>query len=180
MSRPLRHARLGCQNCSHKDPPRRCFRRQLAGHVNEALSSGAMDNWDPPLTFSKTTATRLTDSHHRRLPQRKSARSSKLPGNPLLFWGSINIQTVSTPKVEISYRVTITFSRNLGTALGDGAGTPVSRPMAQACMSVRPVGRASLPSLRYDSSRFGDLAITGHFVVHDRGEFSLAHGRHQL
>ena len=35
--------------------------------------------------------------------------------------GSINVQTVATPKVEIFYWVTITFSQTLGTALGDWA-----------------------------------------------------------
>jgi uncharacterized membrane-anchored protein len=35
--------------------------------------------------------------------------------------GSINVQTVSTPKIEIFYWVTITFSQTLGTALGDWA-----------------------------------------------------------
>lgn len=33
--------------------------------------------------------------------------------------GSINVQTVGTPKVEIFYWTTITFSQTLGTALGD-------------------------------------------------------------
>lgn len=33
--------------------------------------------------------------------------------------GSINVQTVATPKVEIFYWVTITLSQTLGTALGD-------------------------------------------------------------
>ena len=33
--------------------------------------------------------------------------------------GSINVQTVATPKAEIFYWVTITFSQTLGTALGD-------------------------------------------------------------
>ncbi len=33
--------------------------------------------------------------------------------------GSINVQTVTTPKVEIFYWLTITFSQTLGTALGD-------------------------------------------------------------
>lgn len=33
--------------------------------------------------------------------------------------GSINVQTVAAPKVEIFYWVTITFSQTLGTALGD-------------------------------------------------------------
>lgn len=33
--------------------------------------------------------------------------------------GSINVQTVAAPKVEVFYWVTITFSQTLGTALGD-------------------------------------------------------------
>lgn len=33
--------------------------------------------------------------------------------------GTINVQTVATPKVEIFYWLTITFSQTLGTALGD-------------------------------------------------------------
>src|SRR5947208_834173 len=41
----------------------------------------------------------------------------------LLLWrwstGSISIETVNTPKVEIFYWVTIMFSQTLGTALGD-------------------------------------------------------------
>jgi len=41
----------------------------------------------------------------------------------LLTWrwstGSISIETVNTPKVEIFYWVTIMFSQTLGTALGD-------------------------------------------------------------
>lgn len=36
-----------------------------------------------------------------------------------LSLGSINVQTVATPRVEIFYWVTITFSQTLGTALGD-------------------------------------------------------------
>src|SRR6201993_593798 len=36
-----------------------------------------------------------------------------------LTLGSINVQTVATPKVEIFYWVAITFSQTLGTALGD-------------------------------------------------------------
>lgn len=36
-----------------------------------------------------------------------------------LALGSINVQTVTAPKVEIFYWVTITFSQTLGTALGD-------------------------------------------------------------
>ena len=36
-----------------------------------------------------------------------------------LTLGSLNVQTVATPKEEIFYWVTITFSQTLGTALGD-------------------------------------------------------------
>jgi uncharacterized membrane-anchored protein len=36
-----------------------------------------------------------------------------------LALGSVNVQTVSTPKVEVFYWLTITFSQTLGTALGD-------------------------------------------------------------
>jgi uncharacterized membrane-anchored protein len=36
-----------------------------------------------------------------------------------LTLGSVNVQTVATPKVELFYWVTITFSQTLGTALGD-------------------------------------------------------------
>ena len=36
-----------------------------------------------------------------------------------LTLGSINVQTVATPKEEIFYWITITFSQTLGTALGD-------------------------------------------------------------
>lgn len=36
-----------------------------------------------------------------------------------LALGSINVQTVASPKVEIFYWTTITFSQTLGTALGD-------------------------------------------------------------
>ena len=33
--------------------------------------------------------------------------------------GSVNVNSVSEPKVEVFYWVTITFSQTLGTALGD-------------------------------------------------------------
>ena len=36
-----------------------------------------------------------------------------------LTQGSIHVQTVATPRVEIFYWITITFSQTLGTALGD-------------------------------------------------------------
>jgi uncharacterized membrane-anchored protein len=48
------------------------------------------------------------------------------------FWveGSINVDTVSTPKVEAFYWTTITFSQTLGTALGDWMAAGSSDPAA--------------------------------------------------
>jgi uncharacterized membrane-anchored protein len=40
--------------------------------------------------------------------------------------GSVNINTVTTPKAEAFYWLTITFSQTLGTALGDWSADPLS------------------------------------------------------
>lgn len=52
----------------------------------------------------------------------------------LTFWywveGSINVNTVNTPRVEIFYWLTITFSQTLGTALGDWMAADASDPAA--------------------------------------------------
>jgi uncharacterized membrane-anchored protein len=40
--------------------------------------------------------------------------------------GSINVNTVSSPREEIFYWITITFSQTLGTALGDWSADPLS------------------------------------------------------
>lgn len=42
------------------------------------------------------------------------------------YWseGSVSVQTVSTPRVEWFYWITITFSQTLGTALGDWIAAP--------------------------------------------------------
>jgi len=41
-----------------------------------------------------------------------------------LSLGTIDVQTVTAPKVEIFYWITITFSQTLGTALGDWVAAP--------------------------------------------------------
>jgi uncharacterized membrane-anchored protein len=48
------------------------------------------------------------------------------------YWSekTISVDTVSTPKVEIFYWVTITFSQTLGTALGDWMAADASDPAA--------------------------------------------------
>lgn len=52
----------------------------------------------------------------------------------LILWyrveGSINVNTVKTPRVETFYWMTITFSQTLGTALGDWMAAGVSDPAA--------------------------------------------------
>lgn len=48
------------------------------------------------------------------------------------YWSerSISVDTVSTPKVEVFYWATITFSQTLGTALGDWMAADASDPAA--------------------------------------------------
>lgn len=48
------------------------------------------------------------------------------------YWSekSISVETVSTPKVEVFYWATITFSQTLGTALGDWMAADASDPAA--------------------------------------------------
>jgi uncharacterized membrane-anchored protein len=75
---------------------------------------------------STTVGTALADFFDRSLGIGYAGGSSILLAcvlGSLAIWyftlGSINVQTVATPKVEIFYWVTITFSQTLGTALGD-------------------------------------------------------------
>lgn len=51
-------------------------------------------------------------------------------GTWYLSEGSINVDTVNTPKVEAFYWTTITFSQTLGTALGDWMAADSSDPAA--------------------------------------------------
>ncbi len=78
------------------------------------------------IVASTTVGTVLADYFDRSLGVGYSGGSSILLAcvlSSLVVWyltlGSINVQTVTTPKVEIFYWVTITFSQTLGTALGD-------------------------------------------------------------
>lgn len=80
------------------------------------------------IVASTTVGTALADLCDRSLGIGYTGGSSILLAcvlGSLALWyfalGSINVQTVSTPKVEIFYWVTITFSQTLGTALGDWA-----------------------------------------------------------
>src|SRR5579862_604634 len=78
------------------------------------------------IVASTTVGTAMADLFDRSLGIAYTGGSSILLGcvlGSLAAWylslGSINVQTVATPKVEIFYWVTITFSQTLGTALGD-------------------------------------------------------------
>jgi len=78
------------------------------------------------IVASTTVGTALADYVDRSLGVGYSGGSSILLAcvlSSLVVWyltlGSINVQTVTTPKVELFYWVTITFSQTLGTALGD-------------------------------------------------------------
>ena len=78
------------------------------------------------IVASTTVGTAMADFFDRSLGIGYTGGSSILLAGVLcslatwyLTLGSINVQTVATPKVEIFYWVTITFSQTLGTALGD-------------------------------------------------------------
>ncbi len=78
------------------------------------------------IVASTTVGTALADYFDRSLGIGYTGGSSILLACVLIslgLWyytlGSINVQTVATPKVEMFYWVTITFSQTLGTALGD-------------------------------------------------------------
>ncbi len=78
------------------------------------------------IVASTTVGTAMADLFDRSLGIGYTGGSSILLAcvlGSLAVWyfslGSINVQTVATPKVEIFYWVTITFSQTLGTALGD-------------------------------------------------------------
>ncbi len=78
------------------------------------------------IVASTTVGTALADYFDRSLGIGYTGGSSILLACVLIslgVWyfalGTINVQTVATPKVEIFYWVTITFSQTLGTALGD-------------------------------------------------------------
>lgn len=80
----------------------------------------------PAIVASTTVGTAMADFFDRSLGIGYTGGSSILLACvlcSLVIWyltlGSINVQTVATPKVEIFYWVTITFSQTLGTALGD-------------------------------------------------------------
>lgn len=83
------------------------------------------------IVASTTVGTTMADLFDRSLGIGYAGGSSILLGlvlASLALWhvatGTINVQTVATPKVELFYWVTITFSQTLGTALGDWlAGT---------------------------------------------------------
>ena len=62
--------------------------------------------------------------------------------------GSINVQTVATPKVEIFYWITIMFSQTLGTALGDWMADDTGLGFGGAAL-VFGAGLAVLAALYY-------------------------------
>lgn len=78
------------------------------------------------IVASTTVGTAMADLFDRSLGIGYAGGSSILLAcvlGSLAVWyfslGSISVETVATPKVEIFYWVTITFSQTLGTALGD-------------------------------------------------------------
>jgi len=65
--------------------------------------------------------------------------------------GSVDVQTVATPRVELFYWVTITFSQTLGTALGDWMADDTGLGYGGGAL-VFVVGLAALGALYYWTS----------------------------
>jgi uncharacterized membrane-anchored protein len=65
-----------------------------------------------------------------------------------LTLGSIDVQTVATPRVELFYWVTITFSQTLGTALGDWMADSAGTGYAGGAL-IFAGGLAALAALYY-------------------------------
>jgi len=85
------------------------------------------------IVASTTCGTSLADFADRSLGIGYPGGSLLLLGCVLMslfaWWralGSINVNTVSGPREEMFYWITITFSQTLGTALGDWSADPVS------------------------------------------------------
>ncbi|GAM99834.1 integral membrane protein [alpha proteobacterium U9-1i] len=86
---------------------------------------------------STTAGTTLADYATRSIGIGYAGGSALLLGLLLLslaiwYWSerSISVDTVNTPKVEVFYWTTITFSQTLGTALGDWMAADASDPAA--------------------------------------------------
>ena len=89
------------------------------------------------IVASTTAGTTLSDFATRSIGVGYAGGSTLLLALVLLSLGvwylserSINVDTVSTPKVEAFYWTTITFSQTLGTALGDWMAADASDPAA--------------------------------------------------
>ena len=78
--------------------------------------------------------------------------------------GSINVQTVATPKVEIFYWVTITFSQTLGTALGDWMADSTGLGYDGGAL-VFCAGLAVLAALYYWTSNLARVPVLGGFHI---------------
>lgn len=100
----------------------------LVTAVTAQIRSGRFNPWIywAAIVASTTVGTAMADFFDRSLGIGYTGGSLVLLGcvvASLAAWyfttGSINVQTVASPKVEIFYWLTITFSQTLGTALGD-------------------------------------------------------------
>jgi uncharacterized membrane-anchored protein len=100
----------------------------FVGAVVAQISTRRFNKWVYWLAIvaSTTVGTAMADFFDRSLGIGYAGGSSVLLACVLVslaIWyftlGSVDVQTVATPKVEIFYWVTITFAQTLGTALGD-------------------------------------------------------------
>ena len=123
------------------------------------------------IVASTTVGTTMADFFDRSLGIGYTGGSSILLGcvlGSLALWyftlGSINVQTVATPKVEIFYWLTITFSQTLGTALGDWMADDTGLGFGGAAL-VFGVALAILAAFYYWTSISRDFLFWGAFIL---------------
>jgi len=111
------------------------FGALLVGFVVAQIKAHKFNPWLywATIVASTTCGTTLADFADRSLGIGYPGGSLLLLGCVLLslfaWWralGSINVNTVSGPREEMFYWITITFSQTLGTALGDWSADPLS------------------------------------------------------
>ena len=123
------------------------------------------------IVASTTVGTTMADFFDRSLGIGYTGGSSILLAcvlGSLALWyftlGSINVQTVATPKVEIFYWLTITFSQTLGTALGDWMADDTGLGFGGAAF-VFGVALAILAAFYYWTSISRDFLFWGAFIL---------------
>ena len=165
----------------HADPPRHNAGYLIGTGIFAAVFIAAViaqidvKRFNPWINWSRS---RIDDGRHDHgrfsrslsghwLPRRRVHPSAGVLASLAVWYltlGSINVQTVATPRVEIFYWVTITFSQTLGTALGIGWRARPRWTPGLAMAAAPPVfgaGLALLAAIYYRTKGLTRLPVLG-------------------